>query len=96
MASTLTMLPSGAFGFPKPKMSDEDPDGAKQSRELIKAVYDNYRKYSAIQLSNATHRKNTPWYEVYEEESKGSPPQGTDIPTDKIKAHYQKLANERG
>ena len=91
-ASTFAMLPSGGFKIHEPTMSDEDPEAAKPSMDVVEAVYKSYKDYTAVQLSNATHRPETPWHDVYEVEWKGNPPQGTDIPTHKIRAHYKKLA----
>jgi len=36
--------------------------------DIIKAVWDEYGHYSGGQLSNLTHRPNTPWYETWARE----------------------------
>lgn len=91
-ATTLIELPSGKTKWVEPAMKAEDPDSFPGSSDLIEAVYENYRQYTAVQLSNATHREGTPWHQIYMVKGKGNPPYGTDIPNDLIQEHYKKLA----
>ena len=38
-----------------------DTELEPDERELIAAVYEGYKKYNGIDLTNMTHRKGTPW-----------------------------------
>ena len=38
--------------------------------ELLDAVWKNYSRYSAFELSNLTHQIGTPWYKVYNNKNK--------------------------
>lgn len=56
----------------------------EDKKKLLDAVYTKYGKYDGIQLSNLTHKKNTPWditVNKYESE----------IKEDLIKEHYKTL-----
>jgi len=58
------------------------------SYQLIKRVWDVYKSFSGIQLSNKTHEPNTPWSNTWSREV----PRGTDIPNELIKSHFKELA----
>ncbi|CAC9644138.1 Panacea domain-containing protein [bacterium endosymbiont of Bathymodiolus sp. 5 South] len=53
------------------------------SSEIINAVYDNYKKYNGIQLSNLTHQANTPWSKSWKNNKYGV------IPADDICEFYK-------
>lgn len=58
-----------------------------QAFGLLKRIWEVYGKYGGVQLSNATHLPNTPWYEVWEKEGKNK--QCVGIPDDIIKKHFE-------
>ena len=70
---------------------DDRPEDAAETRKLLDRVWEIYGKYSAVQLSNATHEEGTPWHQVFEE-YQGEIPRRTDIPSAIIKAYFQTLA----
>lgn len=55
-------------------------------RALIQAVWNNYRNYSAYQLSALTHQPNTPWSRTREQHRRI-------ITNDLIQQHYIELLN---
>lgn len=70
-----------------------DPDPQQLSPEaagLIRAVFDTYSPYTAVQLSNLTHMPDTPWSEAWNERGKNAV-----IGDDRIAAHYNQLRNQR-
>jgi uncharacterized phage-associated protein len=69
---------------------DDFPDSEEKrnAREIIARVFARYGRYSAIQLSNATHLDGTPWRQVYQEGQRSVP-----IPNETIKEYFQGLAD---
>ncbi|CAC9950884.1 hypothetical protein [uncultured Gammaproteobacteria bacterium] len=61
--------------------SDEDLDD--DSLEIVKAVYDHYKEYSGMQLSDLTHQDNTPWSKSWKSNKYGV------IPADDICKFYK-------
>lgn len=59
-------------------------DGEKS---IIDHVWRRYGRYNAFELSDMTHRPNTPWTKIYFSEGKNSP-----IPNDLIENHYRQIA----
>ncbi len=53
-------------------------------QQLIEAVLHAYREHSAIDLSSITHRKGTPWFDIY----KGGRGLHRTIPNALIKSYY--------
>lgn len=57
--------PSGEAGFQwyAPTIDDEpgEPADKANAKAMIKSTWEAYRKYSAVQLSELTHAKGTPW-----------------------------------
>lgn len=51
---------------------------------FLDSIVQNYGQFSGIALSNLTHRRGTPWHEVYRPDFLG-----IQIPDELIKAHYQ-------
>ena len=86
-------------GFYEPEWSipaiDDRPEDAARVRQVLDRIWEIYGKYTAIQLSNATHQPGTPWHQVYTE-YQGDLPRGTDIPADTIKRHFRSLAKPTG
>lgn len=66
------------------------PQDAVTEREIIKEVWDAYKSYSGVKLSNMTHAKGTPWEKVYSSYD-GDPPLGTDIPSEEIRQYFESL-----
>lgn len=64
--------------------TDEIIAGSDEA-DIIKAVLDNYGHYSASQLSNLTHRRDTPWSKTWDKEKFSV------IDNDLIKEYYQGL-----
>jgi len=56
-----------------------------EDNELIEEVYQKYSKFSAVELSAMTHKKDTPWYLIWNRNNWGI------IPNDKIKNYYINL-----
>ncbi len=73
---------------------DDQPEEAEEIRKLLDRVWEIYGKYSAVQLSNATHKEGTPWHQVFEE-YQGEIPRRTDIPSAIIKAYFRTLAHPK-
>ncbi len=57
--------------------------------DLIESVYDEYSRFTGLNLSSMTHEEGSPWKEVYNGES------FTEIPRDIIKEHYSNLLKSR-
>ncbi len=57
-------------------------------REFLEDVYDAYKDFSGIDLSNLTHQRGTPWHQVYRPDRVH-----IRIPDDLIQDHYQELAS---
>jgi len=58
--------------------------------KIIESVWDSYKDFDAIQLSNLTHEEGTPWSAVWEQSKRE-----TKIPIDLIRSHYQRLFSEK-
>lgn len=67
---------------------DRTRDMNKNQVDMIEAVLDAYREYSAWQLSVITHKPGTPWSMVY---NRGNG-LGSIIPNSIIKTYYENLA----
>ena len=57
---------------------------------IVSRVWDLYSRYTAIQLSNAAHKKGTPW-ELVESEWPGRPRRGAEIPDDLIESCFKQM-----
>lgn len=68
---------------------------SEETLGLIKDVWQVYKIYSAVKLSNMTHLPDTPWTEI-NEKYQGNPPKGTDIPQELIQAYFQNLSASAG
>lgn len=60
----------------------------REEQDVLEATWHNYRKYSAFQLSEMTHRPNTPWSEIYNNGLGERAP----IPNNIIQNHYKEMA----
>jgi len=63
--------------------SDNAEELDEDSLEIVKAVYENYKQYSGMQLSNLTHQENTPWSKSWKNNKYGV------IPADDIYESYK-------
>lgn len=71
-----------------PIEGDTDPQVLSgECRELIRAVYQAYGRYSGVQLSNMTHQPNTPWSRAWTTAGKNAV-----ISNNSIQDHYRVLA----
>jgi uncharacterized phage-associated protein len=50
------------FNFTKPRIPED-----ACVKDLIRAVWDNYKNYSAVILSELTHKDGSPWKQTYRE-----------------------------
>ena len=66
------------------------PDDGIQQCKLLQVVWNGYKAYSPIKLSNMTHEEGGPWKLTFDKYN-GNPPKGTDIPDDLIKSHFKML-----
>ncbi len=74
------------FRIITPKINSDDID----TKALLDKVWEIYGKYSAVQLSNATHQPGTPWEQTW---GSDGVPTGTDINQNIIKQFFVDLAN---
>jgi uncharacterized phage-associated protein len=58
----------------------------EQSRQIVKRVWEQYKKFSGLNLSTMTHADGTPWQRT---------PLDGMIDDELIKSHYQQLARKR-
>jgi len=74
----------GFFKTITPTISERFTD----ERTLIETVWDSYKEYGPIRLSNMTHAEGEPWRTVFEKWDR-RPPKGTDIPQDLIRQYFE-------
>ncbi|MGB3470498.1 MAG: type II toxin-antitoxin system antitoxin SocA domain-containing protein [Erythrobacter sp.] len=58
--------------------------------QLLEKVWSQYGRYSAIALSNLTHKEQTPWHRKH---SDAENLRNVDIPNEMIEEHYSELVN---
>ncbi len=73
-------------------MEDSPNQDLDFAKSLISQVWKVYGKFSGIQLSNMTHKSDTPWYKICQQHN-GKPPRGLDIPEELIKSHFKEKLN---
>jgi uncharacterized phage-associated protein len=83
------MTPAGKWKLERCELPD-DTEEASRARELIDRVWDVYKGYSAVQLSNLTHQDGTPWSETWK--AMDVKRKGKDIDDTKIQAHFKQLS----
>lgn len=54
-------------------------------QKFLEPIWENYKKYSGLELSSLTHQSGSPWDITYHKHGKNSI-----IPNDLIKSHYKK------
>ncbi|MFO0851363.1 MAG: DUF4065 domain-containing protein [Gemmataceae bacterium] len=60
-------------------------------QKLMGKVWEIYRNYSAVQLSNETHKPGTPWDQIKARHG-GRIPENTVIPNDMIRDYFRRAA----
>jgi uncharacterized phage-associated protein len=60
--------------------------------QVVEGVWDAYRKYSALELSDLTHKDGTPWSKMRE---KLQGRQNIPIPFSLIQEHYEQIISDR-
>ncbi len=68
----------------------EDAD----TKDFLDSVWNAYKQFGGLQLSDLTHRAGTPW-DVTWNENNGSSIKGAVIPETLIQEHYKELAEKR-
>lgn len=72
--------------FPyEPIISREDSN----TINLLQRVWEVYKHFSAVQLSNMTHAEGTPWSELAK--AQPFPPRNTPIPNEVVRNHFAKM-----
>lgn len=79
----------GRDPIPLEKIGD-GVDVDSDTQAFLEDVFNKYGHMHGVSLSSLTHRNGTPWHDVYQDGVFG-----IEIPDDLIKAHYEKLRNER-
>jgi len=69
----------------------DDTDEATLARALIERVWEVYREYTGVQLSNLTHQAGTPWQKTWDGMGERKR-KGKDIDEDMIRDHFKQLA----
>ena len=85
-------LPGGNYDVEvvEPRVADTSED-AEFTRALLNKVWEIYGGYTAIQLSNMTHKEGSPWKKVFDDYD-GKLPKGTDIPPHEMRTYFADLA----
>ncbi len=73
---------------------DDYGETDESTKEFLESVWQSYGHYTAGQLSDITHRRGTPWHQMYERMGNMIRP-FTVIPNGMIEDHYKKLLHER-
>lgn len=76
-----------------PEIPNDELDGTQQARALLNRVWEVYKPFTPVQLSNATHQPQTPW-DTINKQFGGKIPKNTEIPNDLIREHFAKLAGK--
>lgn len=64
-----------------------------ETRALLDRVWEVYREFSGVQLSNATHQPGTPWERTWRAKSRWQTSPGID--DEMIEQHFRQLARKR-
>lgn len=84
-AADVVLFDDGSTEFITPTIEDAEP----LTREVVDRVWQVYKEFDGLQLSDMTHATGTPWYET-RLRAKGF--RNTAIPNDLIEDHYSELA----
>lgn len=85
-ATDLSVREGLTFSLYTPRIAEED----SFSKDLLDEIYKAYGQYGAIQLSNLTHTKDSPWDQVWSE----GVPMGKDIDDGIIREYFRSLAKK--
>lgn len=72
-----------------------DPSFEKETNDLLENVWNTYKQYTGIQLSNWSHNPDGPWYQTWYL-SGGSKSQYAGISDENIKRYFKKLGSNSG
>ncbi len=87
--STIELKESGGMDFCLRTPSlDECSGDVTTAKAVINRVWEVYRDYGAVQLSNMTHQIGTPWHDVWEAMGEMKR-KSQDIPDDKIEKYFK-------
>lgn len=88
----------GSFTEVEREISLDDYELPEEERELeeefLESIWDQYGTYTGTQLSALTHKKGTPWHQLYEKHN-GRLPRYATISNDMIREHYSQLHDRR-
>jgi len=73
---------------------DDIPDQAEFTKAFLDRIWDTYGGYSAIQLSNETHRAGSPWHTIFTQ-CEGNIPKRTDIPAELMRDYFRSFIRQR-
>ena len=76
---------NGKLSLTVPEVDKDDED----ANEIIRKVWENCKNMTAIQLSNATHAKGTPW-DIVASHFRDELPKNIEIPNALIEANFRK------
>lgn len=79
--------------YPYSMDGEQSQSHRDEARNLIDAVWNIYKGFSAVQLSAKTHHAGSPWFQTWHTGG-GRETRGTDIPQEDIKKHFTELAGE--
>jgi uncharacterized phage-associated protein len=83
---------AGRIGAHLPWMPAQAID--ETTKSLLDHVWDSYRGFSGLQLSQMTHQPGTPWDNVWNTQG-GSQFMGAEIDNEEIRAHYKRKIASR-
>jgi uncharacterized phage-associated protein len=73
---------------------DDVPEQAEFTKAFLDRIWDTYGHYTAVQLSNETHRPSAPWDKISKHYN-GAIPKGTDIPAVVMKRYFRSIAGQK-
>ena len=65
--------------------------GDEQHRDVLDQVWDRYGGFTAIQLSNKTHRPHTPWTQIHQRFAPEEIPRGMAIPHELMRRYFVRV-----
>lgn len=91
-----TCYVEGEIRIYEPAFKDEgEKSGIREAygNAVVKKIWEMYGDHTAMELSNATHAKGTPWRQVYDRFD-GDIPNGVTIPDDMIQRYFAERLNK--
>ena len=74
-------------------LSTEVKQDDSTTRTLLDIVWNKYGDYDGLQLSTLTHKRGTPWYEVWHNRG-GKDQRSVPIPNPLIQGHYKEIISD--